>query len=384
LLAGALQANKRALVIGEPTAGMAGHKRIIKLARDRSLLLSAAWPRFAGQTEFNEPVEPDTPVSATSSIDRALDFLAENGRRPQNPFIRRDEKRFPLVQAVLDRDQDEALRLIEAGAPLDVEGSREATHRVLRAHFLTAGYAKTPAIGYPLAILAAARGLPKVLEAIAQRAPAELHRQDTDGRTALVYAAIGGHPNSTRILLKHGLDPLHPAKEYPISNTPLMHAVHHDHVEVVDQMIAALPRERLTHTAVLEAVWVAAMKQDIAMLKTQLEGGVSPNYIARQGGTALIEAVIYRKVDFVRLLLKHGATVDDHLYRGMSVLQYAEKNAEGEDPRGKEILEMIRSAPRMDRGWRKSNETLDIETLWDLLKTHQNSNQIKFKKQRHL
>ena len=81
--------------------------------------------------------------------------------------------------------------------------------------------------------------------------------------------------------------------------------------------------------------------------------------------TALIEAVIYRKVDFVRLLLKHGATVDDHLYRGMSVLQYAEKNAEGEDPRGKEILEMIRSAPRMDRGWRKSNETLDIETLWD-------------------
>lgn len=369
LLAGALQANQRARIIGEPTAGMAGHKRIVKLSPENSLLLAAAWPRFTGQTDFNQPITPDHPVLAQDALNLALTFLAENGRAPQNPFIRRDEKRFPLVQAVLDRNQDEALRLIESGSPLNLEGSREATHRVLRSYFLTSGYAKTPAIGYPLATLTAALGLPKVLEAIGQRAPAELHRQDTDGRTALAYAAIGGYTNSTRILLQHGLDPLHPAREYPISSTPLMLAVHRDKAEVVGQMIAALPRERLTHTAVQEAVWVAAMKQEITMLKILLEGGAPPNYIARQGGTALIEAVMYSKVDFVRQLLKYGATVDGHPYRGMSVLQHAEKGADSGSDEAREILELIRAATKVDRGWEKSRETEGVEKVWEMIES---------------
>ncbi len=367
LLAGALQANGRAVVIGEPTAGMAGYKRILKLSDDIFLLLTDALPRFPGQTQTVRRTTPNTAAAAQEALTIALATLAENGQQPENPFIRPDEHRFPLVQAVLERNTEEALRLIDAGAPLDVEASPEAMRRTMPYHFQPEAYGQTPAIGYPLAIAAAAQGMPKVLEAIGKRAPELLRRTDTDHRNALAYAALGGFVSSTRILLGHGLDPLHPARVHPISNTPLELATWLSHTDVVALLMAAIPRERLGHTAVLESVWIAAGRNDLATLKVLLEGGANPNYIAPQGGTALMDAVKYRRIDLVRLLLKHGATVDDHLYRGLNVLQYAEKEAANGDPVAREILELIRTAPRQDRGWKKSRDTEALEQLWKMI-----------------
>lgn len=290
-------------------------------------------------------------------------YLTLKARPAAQPVVR-DESRSPLVQAVLERDQQEALRLIEAGAELDVEASRDAMHQRTPSRFHTENLAESLPLGYPLASVAAALGLPEVLKAIGRRAPELLHRIDADGRTALAYAALGGHAQSTRILLDHGLDPLHPAQRYPIFNTPLSLATHRDETGIVALLMTAIPREKLGHTAVLEAVWTAASKRNIATLHTLLEAGASPDYIAPQGGTALIEAVKYRKLDFVRLLLKHGATVDDHLYRGFSVLQYAEQNAKHDDPAAREILELIRTAPRKESGWKKSREVEHLERLW--------------------
>lgn len=372
LLAGALQANRRAIVIGEPTAGMAGHRRLIKLAKDNTLILTDSLPRFPGQPDTITRIEPDVPVPATLAIEAALTRLAENGRTPANPFIRPDEQRHPLVRAVLERNNEEALRLIEAGAELEVEASREALGRVMPAHFRPRGSGATPVLGYPLAIAAAAQGMPKVLAVIGQRAPAALHRTDTDGRTALAYAAMAGFPNTTRVLLDHKLDPLHPAKDYPVSESPLALAVQLKNAEVVAMMMAAIPRERLNHTAVLESVWVAAAKNDLPTLKALLEGGASPHYIARQGGTALIEAVLHRNPDVARLLLKHGATVDDHPYRGLSIVQQAEKQAAADDAKAVEVLELIRQAPRRDRQWQKSKETEVFEGLLRMIEKPEN------------
>lgn len=367
LLAGALQANGRAMVIGEPTAGMAGHKRVLKLSEKNFLILTDALPRFPGQTETSVRVTPNTEVPKSEAFNIALTTLAENGRLPANPFIRPDEHRHPLVQAVLDRNDQEALRLIEAGAELDIEASRNALDRRMPSHFRPRGSGETPVLGYPLAIAAAARGMPKVLAAIGQRVPELLHRTDTDGRTALAYAAMAGYPNTTRILLGHGLSPLHPAKQYPISETPLRLAVQLEEAEVVPLLMAAIPRDQLGHTAVIESVWIAAGFEKTAILKALLEAGASPNYIARQGGTALIEAVNDRNLEAVRLLLKHGATVDDHLYRGKSVFQYAEQQAERDSPKAREILELIRQAPKVDRGWQKSRDTKAMEDIWQMI-----------------
>lgn len=367
LLAGALQANHRAMVFGEPTAGMAGYKRVIKLSDKNSLILTDSLPRFPGQTTLSPRITPTVLTPANDAFTAALATLAEKGHTPHNPFIRRDEHRFPLVQAILERKQEDAVQLIKSGAPLDVEASRSALNRLMPSHFSAQYSGETPVPGYPLAIAAAAQGLPKVLAAIGQRAPEQLKQTDTEGRTALAYAALGGFGESTRILLRYGLDPLHPAKQYPISRTPLALAVQAGYPDVVRQLMAAIPRERLGHTAVIESVWVASSKNDLPTLTSLLEGGASPNYIAPQGGTALISAVEFGQLDAVRLLLKYGGTVDDHLYRGYSVFQYAERNAAQQHRDAEEILTLIRQAPRQERDWKKSPSTENLEQLWKMI-----------------
>ena len=367
LLAGALQASGRAEVWGERTAGMAAHTRILKLSDKNSLIVTDALPRFPGHDGLSPFVMPTRELAAGQALDAALATLGEAGRPPANPFIRPDERRHPLVSAVLERRSDDAVRLIEGGAELDVEASRAGLNALMPRRFHAEYSGQTPVIGYPLAIAAAAQGLPKVLAALAERAPQTLQQTDSEGRNALAYAARRDYPECTRILLANGLDPLHPATRYPIFNTPLALAVHEQRAAIVGLLMAAIPRRQLGHTAVGEAVWTAAVMNDQATVKALLDGGASPNYIAPQGGSALIAAVESRRLDLVRLLLDHGATVDDHRYRGLSVFQYAAKNAAGDDPAAKEILELIAQAPRVDRRWQKSAETEAIEEIWRMI-----------------
>lgn len=367
LLAAALQGARRAELFGERTAGMASHKRVLKLSDKNSLIVSHALPRFPGQNSVSPFVVPTREVLAGQALEAALASLAEGGRHPANPFIRPDEHRAPLARAVLERRSEDAVRLIEADADVNVEASREGLNALLprRCHAENSG--QTPVVGYPLAIAAAALGLPKVLAALGERAAQNLRLTDSEGRNALAYAALQGYPNATRILLAHGLNPLHPAKRYPISSTPLALAVQQKHAEVVELLMAAITRVQLGHIAVSESVWTAALNADRPTLKALLERGANANYIARQGGTALIAAVESGQPELVRLLLDHGATVDDHLYRGFSVVQYAERNAAHDDPAAKKIPELIKQAPRVDRGWKKSAQTESIENIWQMI-----------------
>lgn len=349
LLAGALQANGRALVVGEPTAGMAGHKRVAKLAEHRYVIFTWALPRFPGQMAPATQIMPDIAAPAGDALTVALERLADHGRLPANPFIRPDEKRHPLVQAVLDGDEEEALSWIDNGADLAVEASKDGLEEHMRRHMRASYKGVTPVVGYPLAIAAAVRRMPRVLAAIGQHEPALLERTDSQGRTALAYGAMAGQPDIVRVLLEYGLSPLHPGQDFPISHTPLALAVELMHANVVKQLMAAVPRQQLNHLTVVEAVWVATFGNDLATLKVLLEAGTSPNYIAPQGGTALIEAVRYRNLEAVRLLLQSGAVIDNHLYRGKSVIQYAEDIAKNSSSEELAILKLIRGAPRARR-----------------------------------
>jgi hypothetical protein len=64
-----------------------------------------------------------------------------------------------------------------------------------------------------------------------------------------------GHAEATKVLLAHGLDPLHvDADNY----TPLSLAVYQKQAKVVRLLIAAIPRERYREVRVAERVWVAS------------------------------------------------------------------------------------------------------------------------------
>jgi hypothetical protein len=241
---------------------------------------------------------------------------------------------------------------------------------------------RTPLVGYPLAIAAAAVGMPKVLQAIGQRDPQRLRATDINGRTALVYAARSGFLASTRYLLDQGLDPIKRANTDPISNTPLALAVQEKRSEAVALLVAAIPKEKFTWVEVAEQVWLAASFNDLPTLRVLLEAGVPPDYIAPQGSTALISSVIDGNLEQVQLLLKHGVTLDDHPCRGRSIFEHAEAKRQTGSKNAEAIHALIQNAPRRERKWEKSPEVETLESLWRMIEHPENEAEAKIKSQK--
>lgn len=75
----------------------------------------------------------------------------------------------PLIQSVLARDEDEAIRLIEAGARLDEMVSEHEIRRLAAPRVKIAYVGGEPPADYPLIVLAAVANLPRVVDASARR-----------------------------------------------------------------------------------------------------------------------------------------------------------------------------------------------------------------------
>ncbi|MBP1682146.1 MAG: ankyrin repeat protein 50-like [Proteobacteria bacterium] len=270
----------------------------------------------------------------------------------------------PLVRSVLARDEDEAIRLIEADARLDEMVSEHEIRRLAAPRVKIAYVGGEPPADYPLVVLAAVANLPRVVAAIGQRSPERFAATDPRGNTALAWAARSGHLEVTRILLATGLDPLRRDDD---GYTPLSLAVRRKEAKVVGLLVAAIPRERYAQLAVAEQVWIAAYSADSATLRALLEAGVPPDYIAPQGNSALISAVDDANLERVELLLKHGATVDDHRYRGRSIFEIARANQSMDNPDAAKILRLIEGAQRSASGWKKSAEVERVESLLKMI-----------------
>ena len=279
-----------------------------------------------------------------------------------------EEARFaafsPLIQSVLARDEDQALRQIDDGARLDEKVSENEIRRLAAPRVKTAYVGGEPPADYPLVVLAAVADLPRVVAAIGQRSPTQLAATDPKGNTALAWAARSGHLEVTRILLASGFDPLRRDDD---GYTPLSLAVRRKEAKVVSLLVAAIPRQRYNDVAVAEQVWIAAYSADTATLSVLLEAGIPPDYIAPQGNSALISAVDDASLERVELLLKHGATVDDHRYRGRNIFEIARAKLSGDNADAEKIVRLIESAPRSASGWKKSAEVERIEALWKMI-----------------
>lgn len=172
---------------------------------------------------------------------------------------------------------------------------------------------------------------------------------------------------SSRYLLSQGLDPIQRTPKHPISNTPLALAVGEHRSEVVALLVAAIPKEKFTQVEVAEQVWIAAYRNDIATLRVLLEAGVPPHYISPQGSTALITSVQDGKLEQVQMLLKYGATVDEHPYKGKSIFEIAEEKLSWKTAEAKEIHRLIQAAPRSESHWKKPADVEQLENLWKMI-----------------
>lgn len=270
----------------------------------------------------------------------------------------------PLAAALLDGQQAEAVGLIHSGIALDLLIERSLVDAKLPSRVQMIAYGEGALPGYPLAIAAAVLGMPRVLEAIGERAPQQLHATDSDNSTALNYAARQGYAKSVEVLLRYGLNPLQSPRDAWASGTPLSLAVTSGHAEVVKLLLGAIPVAQYGSDRVMEQVWAATFPQlqdHPEVLHTLLSAGISPNYIAPQGGTALINAIENQNPAQVRLLIQHGATAFSHHYRGRTAHGWAAYYAETGTPHAKDIAALMRSVPEQPSDWHKSKDTEAFE-----------------------
>jgi ankyrin repeat protein len=296
----------------------------------------------------------------------------------ENPLVSAEEAKAashntPLVRAMLARDQAEAIRLIQSGTPLDLSIDENALDDLLtkRARMLSYGNNTPP--GYPLAIAAALLGLPGVLEAIGEREPARLHVADSDNKTAINYAAHQGYAHCVAALLRHSLNPLQPPHDAWASGTPLSRAVMKGSAPTVKLLLDAIPKAQYTSERVTEQVWYATSMppqgpKHMTVLQTLLDAGISPNFIAPQGGSALIDAIENQNPAQVRLLIEHGAKAYSHAYRGRTAHEWAAYYA-GPDasPAALEIAGLVGTLKVEPSVWQKSMEIEKFENTLRLI-----------------
>lgn len=272
-----------------------------------------------------------------------------------------------LTRALLDRNQVEAVHLIQSGVPLDFSIDEDVVDELLtkRARMLSHGNNIPP--GYPIAITAALFGLPDVLAAIGERESARLHVTDSDNKTAINYAAHQGYDKCVAVLLRHGLNPLQPPKHAWAIGTPLSRAVIKGSAPVVKLLLDAIPKAQYASDRVMEQVWSVTNtpsqgQESIDVLNTLLDAGISPNYIAPQGGSALINAIENQNSEQVRILIAHGAKAYSHRYRGRTAHEWAAYYA-GVDAStaAQEIAKQLTQLKVESSDWRKSKEVKGFE-----------------------
>lgn len=120
-------------------------------------------------------------------------------------------------------------------------------------------------------------------------------------------AALGDAVEVTR-LLAQGTDP--EARDAN-GRTPLHVAVHGSHGEAVRALVRGGARVNALDAQRYDVVTIAAVKNDLAMLRLVLALGASPrNVTSPYDGTALIAAAHLGHVDVVRELIAAGAPLD--------------------------------------------------------------------------
>jgi ankyrin repeat protein len=122
---------------------------------------------------------------------------------------------------------------------------------------------------------------------------------------SLCSAARCGHTKLALLLIRHGAD----VDYAPPMGTPLENAVSAGNVEVVRALIKA--GADIQHQGIMGTLLTKAVEaNEIEVAKQLITAGVDVNAVPRFGASAMLTAVTKRNTDFVRLLLKSGADVN--------------------------------------------------------------------------
>ena len=171
---------------------------------------------------------------------------------------------------------------------------------------------------------------------------ADINKRNRNNANALIYAYMYGHEDIADILLQNGSDSLDKSLKacnlneatLLIDNAPLITAVNYSTNEV--------------------------------FLQKLIDNGADVNCLNLNGGTALIDAALNGKINFVKLLIKNNADVNVQNRGGMTALMWACHNGD---------LEMTKML--LDAGADKNIKDGDYDALYHAREYGENEEVIK-------
>jgi len=221
----------------------------------------------------------------------ALQRLIQNGMNISDSFA-------PLLFYAVERKNDRIFRiLIEHGANLDVNLGRKSI------------LAATCESGYLFAA-----------SLLLDRGVDPDWKSGSDGGSALMYAALGGHTEIVKLLIDHGADINSISDRDGVSVFAC--AAYSGNMELIRYL-----SEKNDHTLIqgqhIPALAGAVAGGHIDVVSYLLNEGEDANSISERGKTVLIEACKRGQSKIVQLLLEHGASVNLKSKNGRSALYYA-------------------------------------------------------------
>lgn len=138
----------------------------------------------------------------------------------------------------------------------------------------------------PLALVATRNAVATVRQLLGEGHQPD--QRDTDGLTALMWAARSGAVDAMAALLDAGADPN--ARDTRFGWTPLLHAIHKQRVGAVRLLLerGADPNQR---TPAFTPLIMAAVERDPSFVTLLLDHGADPRARGNGGATALSQAV---------------------------------------------------------------------------------------------
>lgn len=134
---------------------------------------------------------------------------------------------------------------------------------------------------------------------------------------ALMAASAMGHLDAVKLLVEAEADVdlqnFEDDDEYVDVMTPLMHAAHDDHSEVVAYLIAAGADLELADNGYLTAIMHATENGSINSVRLLIEANADVNYVNDSDDTVLDHAVNEHQYEIAQLLRAAGAVEFDNL-----------------------------------------------------------------------
>lgn len=147
--------------------------------------------------------------------------------------------------------------------------------------------------------------------------------KDSEGRTALIWAAVNGHAAAVKVLLNTGAD------VNAIDNigmTSLMGAASGGKSDVVRTLLEKDANVNSSSRDGMTALMLASSEGHKEIINILIDRGATINAINRDGRTALILAASNGHAEVVKALLEKGVDIDIRDNGGLTALMWAETN----------------------------------------------------------